>query len=755
MKYPAEKIITSCERRSLFHTGTFRSRSLNLLFVEDGTLTVSFGRQSFQSALSVFFTEEAIRLDPEGVAGYTLLRLDPLPVYMHTGSGDLFLHPVTSFPGLADQELKDCIREAAQETVSRNVQFSLSISILSLRILKLFGSLFRSTVPLPEPLVPLTAHRASLYRNLLRWIRDHAEDGITLYGSAEQFGITPQYLGRFLKETTGMTFRGCLLDAQNAKKQGLAHISSRTGGASEEAPGERVSSAGEQDSADVLLPGTHFLRATLEPEHILPQHFRSLVNLGYARNLRILDVDSALDFVQGEIGFIYGRICRITDLIRTNSVRGHSYYDFTAVFSLLDSLVSHGITPFLELGNKSLLIQETTSISYTPVSPTDTKEYYQQLLSILPDFARACINHYGQSAFDKWYFEISYMYTSDEERESFGLVQYAGMFRKIYQLLRSFSPGCRIGGPGFNDWSGHARIRQMIRLMSSHGITPDFYSAYIYPVNSGPDGTMHLSEDPEEGLTRMKIFAETVHDTHPDREIWITEFNSNLSSRNYLNDLPYQAAYIARIMTGILPLCIDAIGYYLLSDAPLRYLDSLDFLFGGWGLLTDRGIPKPSFHAFRIMDKLGHYLVRTTGSCLITANSRGSFQILLYRYQHPKKDFLYRNVEKEDLSVPRAVFENAGRDLYDITIDNVLRGTYIVKEYRIGARRSDLFSAWRELDFLFPSEAATLNELRLKSALVPHIRVCRLEEGEPFQVTLELSDTELILITVNLYASRT
>ena len=98
---------------------------------------------------------------------------------------------------------------------------------------------------------------------------------------------------------------------------------------------------------------------------------------------------------------------RITDLITTVRIQGNSYYNFSAVFSLLDALISHGITPFLELGNKSFMIQETTVLSYTPVSPTDSREYYQELLRILPDFARACINHFGQSSFDSWYFEIS------------------------------------------------------------------------------------------------------------------------------------------------------------------------------------------------------------------------------------------------------------------------------------------------------------------------------------------------------------
>lgn len=746
--------ITSCERRALSAPASFRSSSFHVLLVQQGALEISYGKERFTAVLSCFYTKQEITFTPSGITEYVLLRLDPCSVYALTDRESLFRKPVTTFPGRAGRLLEDCVLEAATEAEGAQEAGSLAGMSLVLRMLRILQELAGDAPVLPEPLVMLSAHRSVLYQSLLSFIRSRCEEDLSLSETAERFSVTPQYLGRFLKETRGRTFRQLLFDARDARKRILAGL--REDASSDEAPGELLSLLSDTDAAHGSDPAhTHTVRAVLDPRRAMPQYFRRLINLGYARNLRILDMDSALDYVQSEIGFACGRICRITDLIRTITIRGNSYYDFSAVFPLLDSLIVRGITPFLELGNKSLLIQETTSISYAPVSPTDSKEYYQNLLSILPEFARACINHYGQSSFDEWYFEISYMYTSDEERESFGLIQYAGMFRKIYHVLRSFSSKCRIGGPGFNDWSDRSRIRQMVRLMSSHGVVPDFFSAYIYPMRSDDSGTMHLSGDVDEGLTRIKVFADVVRSAHPDREIWITEFNSNLSSRNYLNDLPYQAAYIARMMLGTLPLGIAGIGYYLLSDAPLRYLDSLDFLFGGWGLITDRGLPKPSFHAFRIMDKLGHYLIRDAGSCLITANSRGSFQILVYRYQHPREEYLYRNVEKEDLALPHSVFENAGSDRFELIIENVLRGTYIVKDYRISRRHTDLFSVWEELDFLYPPTTATLEELRLKSALVPHIQIRRLNEGDPFKMDLDLNGTELRLITVELYASHT
>ena len=736
------------------------------------------GEKTYSGELLTFYADGRFTVSSEN--SFCLLRLRPEAVLSLTGRIRLFRNILSDYNAAAILHIRQGFEELLDMTEGSSfVSGRLGKTSCVLRILQLLIDAGLPDESVPEPLVPLSPRRLALYRSLAACIRERGTNRIHQAEAAELLGITPQYLGHFVKEATGMTFREFSL-ALNEERKLL--ISSFQKDEIRPGAGRQASFSGDEVPALPAYPGDEVpalpaypdrggyrtaagseappfrstgVYAKINPVHELPLFFRRLINLGYAANLRNLDLDSALNRIQKEIGFTFGRICRITDLIRSGTVCGQSYYDFSPVFALLDSLIAHNMTPFLELGNKSFLIQETTTLSYTPVSPTDTREYYTQLLIILPEFAKACINHYGQARFDEWYFEISYMYTDDAARERFGLVQYASMFRKIYSVLRSFSPSCRIGGPGFNDWSDPARIRQMVKLMSSQDFTPDFYSAYIYPVVKDSQGSLSISEDPDTGISRIRTFAETVRSADADRELWITEFNSNLSSRSFLNDSPYQAVYIVRMMAGALQLGISALGYYLLSDAPLRYLDSLDFLFGGWGLLSDRGIPKPSFHAYRMLDMLGHYLIRSSENCIITANSRGSFQLLVFRYRHPGGVWLHSNVTKEDLALPQAVFGQSGADRFRISVEDVLKGTYLVKEYRIADGHADLYSAWRSLDFLYPPNAVTLQELALKSALIPRIRVCRLSEGEPFVTEITLSGTELRFVSVELYTSHT
>ena len=771
-------LLSDEERLSLTFEGTPSKKTPSKKTYREEVHSKASGEKTYSGELLTFYADDRFTVSSESSFG--LLRLRPEAVLSLTGRIRLFRNILSDYNAAAILHIRQGFEELLDMTEGSSfVSGRLGKTSCVLRILQLLIDAGLPDESVPEPLVPLSPRRLALYRSLAACIRERGTNRIHQAEAAELLGITPQYLGHFVKEATGMTFREFSL-ALNEERKLL--ISSFQKDEIRPGAGRQASFSGDEVPALPAYPGDEVpalpaypdrggyrtaagseappfrstgVYAKINPVHELPLFFRRLINLGYAANLRNLDLDSALNRIQKEIGFTFGRICRITDLIRSGTVCGQSYYDFSPVFALLDSLIAHNMTPFLELGNKSFLIQETTTLSYTPVSPTDTREYYTQLLIILPEFAKACINHYGQARFDEWYFEISYMYTDDAARERFGLVQYASMFRKIYSVLRSFSPSCRIGGPGFNDWSDPARIRQMVKLMSSQDFTPDFYSAYIYPVVKDSQGSLSISEDPDTGISRIRAFAETVRSADADRELWITEFNSNLSSRSFLNDSPYQAVYIVRMMAGALQLGISALGYYLLSDAPLRYLDSLDFLFGGWGLLSDRGIPKPSFHAYRMLDMLGHYLIRSSENCIITANSRGSFQLLVFRYRHPGGVWLHSNVTKEDLALPQAVFGQSGADRFRISVEDVLKGTYLVKEYRIADGHADLYSAWRSLDFLYPPNAVTLQELALKSALVPRIRVCRLSEGEPFVTEMTLSGTELRFVSVELYTSHT
>ena len=749
------RVVRSCTFRTLTGAAVYDHEAYLIIDVISGSIEIGNSEYEGSSAFAAFCPEGPVSLKAPESCDFVLLELDPCAMLDLPGCRPLLTEAVTSgrLPEKERFRIQQLLREYMhEEDASESTLLSgLSHILMVLHILSKYAA---DSVSGPVPLIPLSDRRSELFRSLLDYLDEHRGETLSQAQTAAAFRITPQYLGRFLKETTGMTFRE-YFGSLNQEEEILRRRYGRLTKTESPLPGIPFSSAPVRGLAEPQSEAhtSHTeLRASLSPKHRLKRHWTRLINLGYAINLRNIEIDATLRRIQEECGFEYGRICRITDLILTSRIGERTCHDYSQVFSLLDHLLAAGITPFLELGNKSFLIQETTSINYTPISPIDSRKYFSDLLVILPGFLRACINHYGQENFDKWYFEISYMYTDAEAKETFGLIQYTKIFRKIYSIIRNFSDKCRIGGPGFNDWSSPGKVQQAVRLLSSHNIVPDFFSAYIYPIEL-TDSEAVLSPDPETAKSRVELFSGTVREFYPDAEIWITEFNSNLSSRNFLNDSCYQSAFLAKMILDTMKYHIAALGYYLLSDAPLRYLDSLDFMFGGWGLFTDMAIPKASWHTYRMMSMLGHYRILQTENALVTANSRGSVRILIFRYCHPNKDHCSGNVLRDDLDSPDRIFSNFGADRYTIHLDHILKGTYVMKSYRINRHSGNLWAAWKELGFLYPKDAVTSSELLEASSPVPRTSVKILREDEPFEMSVTLQGNEVLLLSLELYTS--
>ncbi len=773
MQSSKHQLVLHCSERALTGSSVWDSGAYTLILVTGGTAEITCalppgavspeeeGDGTFSAA--GFFAARpagALRIIGRPSCSFVILSLNPSVCLSLPGGRELMSSPVNeaSLSQAEIQRLRELFSGCAGYAGSDSSS-PLAADSEALMILHVLTRHARRPDPVPAPLTPLSDHRLALYRSVRLYMDEHADSSLTQAEAAAAHGITPQYLGRLLKEAAGKPFaeyfreiREDYLHAwEQAEKAAAETVRTKLPGAP--VPEALREPAGPSGAGNAGPERSGQIRSSLTLSRRLQRHWMKLVNLGYAVSLRDLEIDRVLQRMQKECAFEYGRVCRITDLIASYSADGREFHDYSPVFSLLDHLMEAGIIPFLELGNKAFAIQETAEVGFLPVSPVDTRRYFSDLLAILPGFLRACINHYGQENFDRWHFEISYMYTDSEAKETFGLIQYIRVFRKIYSVIRQFSDTCRIGGPGFNDWSSPEKAVQAVRLMSSHGAVPDFFTAYIYPLDI-EDGVVSLSPDPDTAVSRIRLFSKTVETYCPGSEIWITEFNSSLSSRNFLNDSCYQAAFLAKMILETAEENISALGYYILSDAPLRYLDSLDFMFGGWGLFTDAGIPKPSWHTFRMMNMLGHYLVRIRDNCLITANSAGSIRFLLFRYCHPAARFLRANVERDDLMAPEGVFTGLGTDRFRLCLNGILKGTYIMREYRLNSTSGSLYASWKNLGFLYPTDAETAAELSAASEPLPRASVYIQRENRPFETDIVLRDNEVFLLSLELYTSR-
>lgn len=477
--------------------------------------------------------------------------------------------------------------------------------------------------------------------------------------------------------------------------------------------------------------------------------WKQLINLGYALNFDRLEILNQLVKLQKTIGFRYGRLCRIFDLASSYRTESHIFYDFNRIFNILDVMVAHHMHPLIELGNKQFMIQFSTLDTLTPDIPEDTEEYFDYLLNILPHFITAAINRYGPDEMSTWLFEICYpQYAFMDTTVDFSIPKYINYFLKIRECIHQYVPLCKIGGPGFNNWDSEKVFEKLLLVCQSHHAIPDFLTAYLYPIKK-EGHTLLLSTDPDLPESRIRQLQKTINMYCPGTELWITEFNSNLSSRNYLNDSCYQASFIAHTLFAAARNNVSAMGYYIMSDMPLRYADTLDLLFGGWGLFTDTNIPKPSFHTWDLFSRLGTEITSRGNHYIIARTSPYHWQCLFYHFEPLSSDFQSDNVTKTDLFRSENLFIHEAGEYWDISLLNLPAGVYMISKYMVSATQSNILYQWSRLNFMNPVETAQYNTLNTLSALLPDICCKTVQPGEALKLNCTLKGQAVCLITAD------
>lgn len=481
--------------------------------------------------------------------------------------------------------------------------------------------------------------------------------------------------------------------------------------------------------------------------------WNEVVNLGYASAFTSTDLNEQLLRAQKLIHFRYGRICRIFDLVTTYFSHDEPIYDFYPVFRIFDALIANDMLPFLELGNKVLKIHFTAEELLKPQIAQKSEDYFEEILVILPHFLRASINRYGYECVKNWKFELC---SPNHEApintvEDFPLQKYIHYFCRIKSTINSIVPECQVGGPGFNNHDNPESFERLLREFSFAAVQPDFYTAYIFTVDN-PLHISTLSADPNIFEKRIKPLTEAIGRVYPNRNLYITEFNSNLSSRTFLNDSAYQGAFIVKTVFTCIRMGVKGLGYYMLSDLPLRYSDTNDMLFGGWGLITDRGLPKPSFHALHMLSMLGDELLYLDDNCIITRSSPYSYRGLFFHYENIALQYRSGNIGRDELSKNSPnLFTHENTINYRIYLNSLPHGDYTVKYYTMSPYTANLLQSWMAFNYANPLTKDTLKIFEEMSELRSAIMCQRAGNSDPLLLGANLDGEEVMLITADLF----
>lgn len=433
-------------------------------------------------------------------------------------------------------------------------------------------------------------------------------------------------------------------------------------------------------------------------ETVVPhkRHWQFCVGSGRAHLALRTDYTRQLAFIHDTLGIQRVRfhgifnddMCTRTNLSQLYQVEGANEFqevNFHACGVAYDNVLAAGMKPFVELSfmPDSLADSDRHGVFfYSPniCMPADMeawREYIQK-------FIRYLLHRYGAEEVRTWFFEvwnepdIQVVFFNGKRDDYFRL------YEATVRAIKDVDAALRVGGPAT---SGSKWISSFLQFCKAHQVPVDFVTTHQYagdPLGGVEDQGEGLDEERRardggwaERLQRMGEKLKTAEDKQllsglrailPDpseeREIpnnvfrtnseivkrqagglpvYYTEWNENAAFSSYTNDTRKVAAYVVKVALETADF-VDGSSIWCFSDLFEEFHPFAEQFHGGFGLLTQDGIPKPAYYALKMLadapaQRLDLGREATLGEVGIAAfRDESQTQVLLFRQKMKNED---------------------------------------------------------------------------------------------------------------------
>ena len=321
-----------------------------------------------------------------------------------------------------------------------------------------------------------------------------------------------------------------------------------------------------------------------------------------------------LKMVQEEIGFQHirghGLFCDDMAIYQEYEVNGKTKveYNFTYLDRVMDSYLELGIRPFIELGfMPSKLASGTQTIFYWKGNTTPPKSYemWQELVKAT---LRHLMERYGNEEVVTWPVEVwnepnlrGFWYMADMQ-------EYFRLFKATFTAVKEVDERFKVGGPAVCGGSDKPWIKGFMEFCHQEKIPVDFVTRHHYTTElPKPDGHYGYAEitPAEHGFENLHSTREIIDsfEEYKGLPIHITEFNTSYIPNCPLHDTNQNAAYLARQLSR-LGEDNESYSYWTFGDVFEEQGVPFTPFHGGFGLVANGCIPKPTFWTFSFFKKL-------------------------------------------------------------------------------------------------------------------------------------------------------
>lgn len=349
-----------------------------------------------------------------------------------------------------------------------------------------------------------------------------------------------------------------------------------------------------------------------KPAQQLPHFWEHTVGSGHAPLALRTDWQNQLRRCRKELGFRHVRFHGILSdpmgtLICQNEELLYSFFNADQVF---DFLLSIGVKPFVELSFMPTTLASGYETVFRYQGNITLPKDFQQWATLIRELVSHWVDRYGVSEVGQWFFEVwnepnlHHFWTGTQ-------ADYFKLYRYTVEAIKGVDGSLKVGGPAT---AQNAWIADFLDFCSRNDLPVDFVTTHYYPTDAfgeiGADTETQLANiDPDV----MKARAQKAYTEAAGKPLYYTEWNVSSNPRHSMHDQTSAAAFATQIIMQVSPF-VHGYSFWTFSDIfEENYFPSIPF-HGGFGLLNLHGIPKPVYHAFELLHRLGTELLMVDGT---------------------------------------------------------------------------------------------------------------------------------------------
>src|SRR5256885_7381994 len=318
---------------------------------------------------------------------------------------------------------------------------------------------------------------------------------------------------------------------------------------------------------------------------------------------------------------------------------GKPIYNFSYVDQIYDGLLENKVRPFVELAFMPKKLTSDPNALHPfwykqNVAPPKDWNKWEQLIE---EFTRHVVQRYGEDEVAHWYFEvwnepnIDFWAGNPKEETYYELYDHAA------RAIKRVSSRLRVGGPST---AQAAWVDRFLAHCKEKNIPVDFASTHVYGNDKSEDvfGT-HEAISRNEMVCRAvkKVHQQILTSAYPKMPLIWTEYNADYSNQPPVTDSAYMGPFLANTIRECDALT-EMMSYWSFSDVFEEQGVVKTPFYGGFGILAERGIPKPAFNDFALLHRLGETRLEVNSkSALVTRRKDGWLSVAVWNLFLPEE----------------------------------------------------------------------------------------------------------------------